>query len=76
MQKGFAPNFTKFTGKQLCQSFFFNKVPGLRPAALLKTRLWQRCCLVNLVKFLTTPFLQNTSGRLPLSMKESEQEPQ
>ena len=24
-------NFTKFTGKQLCQSLFFNKVAGLRP---------------------------------------------
>ena len=28
--------FTKFTGKHLCQSFFFNKVVGLRPATLLK----------------------------------------
>ena len=24
-------NFTKFTGKHLCQSLFFNKVPCLRP---------------------------------------------
>ena len=24
-------NFTKFTGKQLCQSLFFNKVAGLKP---------------------------------------------
>ena len=29
-------NFAKFTGKHLCQSFFFNKVTGLRPATLLK----------------------------------------
>ena len=29
-------NFTKFTGKHLCQSLFFNKVAGLRPATLLK----------------------------------------
>ena len=29
-------NFAKFTGKQLCQSFFFNKVAGLRSAILLK----------------------------------------
>ena len=27
-------------------------------------RLWQRCFPVNFVKFLRTPFLQNTSGRL------------
>ena len=34
-------NFPKFTGKELCQRFFFNKVAGLRPSsALLKKRLW------------------------------------
>ena len=27
-------NFTKFTEKRLCQSLFFNKVTGLRPATL------------------------------------------
>ena len=26
MKKGVLKNFTKFTGKQLCQSLFFNKV--------------------------------------------------
>ena len=31
MEKGFLRNFTKFAGKQLCQSLFFNKVAGLRP---------------------------------------------
>ena len=34
-------NFTKFTGKHLCQSLFFNKVPGITPATLLKKRLAQ-----------------------------------
>ena len=29
----------KFTGKYLYQSFFFNKVAGLRPAILFKKRL-------------------------------------
>ena len=38
----------------------------LRPATLLKKRLWHRCFPVNLAKFLRTPFLQNTSGRLLL----------
>ena len=38
----------------------------LRPATLLKKRLWHRCFLVNFVKFLRTPFLQNISGRLLL----------
>ena len=50
-------NFAKFTGKQLFQSFFFNKVAGLTPATLLKKRLWRRCFPVNFVKFLRTPFL-------------------
>ena len=36
MQKGILINFTKFTGKQLCQSLSFSKVAGLRPATLLK----------------------------------------
>ena len=33
---------------------------------LVKKRLWHRCFPVNFVKFLRTPFLQNTSGRLLL----------
>ena len=33
---------------------------------LLKKRLWHRCFPVNFVKFLRTPFLQNSSGRLLL----------
>ena len=45
-----------------CQSLVFNKVAGLRPAALLKKRLLHRCFSVNLSKFLGTPFLQNTSS--------------
>ena len=35
-KKGVLRNFAKFTGKHLCQSLFFNKVAGLRPATLLK----------------------------------------
>ena len=40
-------NFTKFTGKHLCRSLFFNKVAGLR----------HRCFPVNFAKFLRTSFL-------------------
>ena len=36
-KKGVLKNFTKFTGKHLRQSSFFNKVAGLRSATLLKT---------------------------------------
>ena len=35
-EKGVLKNFTTFTGKCLCQSLFFNKGAGLRPATLLK----------------------------------------
>ena len=66
MKKGVLRNFTKFTGKHLRQSLFFNEVAGLRPATLLKKRLWRRCFPVNFAKFLRTPFLRNTSGRLLL----------
>ena len=44
-------NFAKFTGKHLCQSLFFNKVAGLRPAILLKKRLWHKCFLWLFKKF-------------------------
>ena len=67
VRKGVLRNFGKFTGKHLCQSLFFNKVVGLRPATLLKKRLWHRCFPVNFAKSLRTPFLQNMSGQLLLS---------
>ena len=59
-------NFAKFTGKHLCQCRFFNKVAGLRPATLLKKRLWHRCFPEKFAKFLRTPFIRNTTGRLLL----------
>ena len=49
LKKGVIRNFTKFTGTHLSKS--------LRPATLLKKRLWHKCFPVNLVKFLRTPFL-------------------
>ena len=45
---------------------FLLKFAGLRRATLLKLRLWHRRFPVNFVKFLRTPFLQNTSRRLVL----------
>ena len=61
MKKGVLRNFAKFTAKHPCQRLFFSKVAGLRPATLLKKRLWDRCFSVNFMKFLRTPFAQNTS---------------
>ena len=56
-KKGVLRNFTK-----LCQSLFF--VP--ETCNFIKKRLWHRSFPVNFAKFLRTPFLQNTSGRLLL----------
>ena len=56
IELGVVKILTKFTGKHLCQSLF--KVTGLRPATLLKKRLWHRCFHVNFVKlrvFYRTP---------------------
>ena len=36
LRKSVLRNFAKFTGKQLCQSLFLNKVPGLKPATFWK----------------------------------------
>ena len=69
-KKSVLRNFAKFTGKNLRQNLFLNKVAGLRPATLLKKRLWHRCFTVNFVKFLRTPFLQNTYGRLLLQIEK------
>ena len=49
-KKSVLRNFAKFTGKHLCQSLFFNNVTDLRPAALLKKRLWYRCFPVDFAK--------------------------
>ena len=40
-----------------CARDFFNKVADVRPATLLKKRLWHRCFPVNFAKFIRTPFL-------------------
>ena len=52
MKKGVLRNFTKFT--------------SFGAAALFKKWLWHSCFPVNFEKFLRTPLLQNTSGRLLL----------
>ena len=62
VRKGVLRHFTKFAGKHLCQSLFFNQVAGE-----VKKRLWHRRFPMNFAKFLRTPFLQNTSGCVLLS---------
>ena len=68
-KKGVLRNFTKFTGKHLCQRLFFNKVAGLRAATLLKKSLWHRCFPVNFAKFLRTPFFTEHLRWLLLNSK-------
>ena len=60
IKTGVLRNFTKFTGKHLCQSLFFDKVAALRPATLLRKRLWRRCFPVNFVKFLKHLFYRTS----------------
>ena len=55
-----------YSKKHLYQNLFFSKVTFLRPVTLLKRRHWHKCFPVNFLKFLRTPFLQNTSRRLLL----------
>ena len=67
MKKGVLENFAKFIGKHLGKALLFNKVADLKPATILKKRLWHGCFPMSFAKFSRTPFLQNTSGRLLLS---------
>ena len=55
--EGFLKNFTKFMGKRLCQSLFFNKVAGLRPANVLKKRLRHKCFSCGLCEIFKNNFL-------------------
>ena len=52
MQKGVLRHFTKFRGKHLCQSFFFNKVAGLQEHLFYRAPL-DGCfqCYISLFSF-------------------------
>ena len=52
---GVLKNFAIFTGKHLCWSLF-------KACIFIKKKLQHRCFLVNIVTFLRTAFLQNTSA--------------
>ena len=58
MKKGLLKISTKFTEKHLCQSQYniLNQYTALRPATLLKKKLFHRCFPVNFAKFQGTPF--------------------
>ena len=61
-EKGVLRNFAKFAKKHLRQGLFFNKVAGLRPATLIKRRLWHDCFPVIVAKFLRIRFFIEHSG--------------
>ena len=50
----------------LKRSYICYHINCVRPATLLKKRLWRRCFPVNFEKFLRAIFSQNISGRLIL----------
>ena len=56
-KKGVFKNFAKFTAKQLCRSFFFDKISGIKPPTLLKRRLRRGCFSMNFARFLSTSFV-------------------
>ena len=60
-------NFSKFTGKHLCQSLFFNKVAGLRhsPATLFSGHLASPACILY-INWLRILMFKNTSKWLYL----------
>ena len=58
-KKGVVRNFAKFTGKPLC----------LRPATLLKKRLWHRSFPMSFLKFLRPPFFIEQLCWLLLTIK-------
>ena len=60
-EKGALRNFTKFTGKHLCQSLFFNKAAG-GACNFIKEETLAQVLFCEFAKFLRTPFLQSTSG--------------
>ena len=64
--KGAPKSLTKFTGKLLCWSLFFNKIAGLHSATLFKKRLRHRCFTVNFTKLIEHLFQEHfwttTSG--------------
>ena len=54
-------NFAKFTGKQLCQSFFLNKVAGLKKETLAQVFSWEFCEISKNTFFTEHLWWQNTS---------------
>ena len=61
--RGVLRNSTKLTGKHLCQSYFFNKVPGLRSQAcnFIKKETLEQVFSCGFCEIFLKSFLQNTN---------------
>ena len=59
-EKGILKNFTKFTGKYLCQNLFVNKVACRRPETSFKKRV-TKVCLCEFLIFWCFQGVQNGS---------------
>ena len=62
----YSSKFRRIRGKTPLRESLFRKVADHQRATLVKSRLWYRYFSVNFEKLSITPFLQNTSGPLPL----------
>ena len=62
-------NIAEFTRKYLCRNLFFDKVKLCMSATSLKKSL-NRSLNKYFAKFVRTPFLQNTNGRLLLIIQQ------
>ena len=59
-------NFAEFTRKRLCRNLFFDKLKLCKSSTSSKTSLQRKLFLVTFAKFVRTPFLRTTTGRLLL----------
>ena len=64
VRKGVLRNFTKFSRKLLCQSFFFNKVAGLRSSTLSKKETLAQVFSCEFYKISKNTSFTETSERL------------
>ena len=67
LKQGVIKSIAKFTVKHLRQNLFFHKVAELRPATIIKNRLWHSFFPVSFAKF--SPFKQSASRRLLLKVR-------
>ena len=59
--KGVLRYFAKFTGKHLCESFFFNKVAGLRPAKFIEKEILAQVFSCKFCEISKNTFFHRTS---------------